>query len=1585
MTTFNDVLNALRAQARTTREQGTLFEDLMVAILPQMPDAGFESVWTWKDWPDREATTGMNAQDIGIDLVGKRRDESGYCAIQCKFYDPETQIRAEDLGTFFTMSGKSAFSSRMIVATSDKWTKHAETAIRHQEPPVSRMRFADLEGLAIDWNLFEPKLTTINIEKYPLKARQKEALEAVIEGFKTKDRGKLIMACGTGKTLTSLHIAETMIAEAMIESSGHVLFLVPSISLLAQSLHEWSFQRRMDHRYIAVCSDTRVDKTSEDSAIEDLIFPPSTKAASVASALSQKANRMTVVFCTYQSIDVIHRAQKMGAPDFDLVICDEAHRTTGIDRGNFEKGKTSPFVRVHDADYLKAAKRLYMTATPRIYTDHSKQKASDNSVGIYSMDDEAEYGPVFYRLSFSDAISEGLLSDYRVVVLNMSEEHVSRDMQEIMSRENELTVDDVAKIVGCYNALRNRPEETDSKKLKRVVSFSNTINNSKRIRDYFRTVVDALDEKENDGFTCQTDHVDGKNTALERKQKLDWLREPAGANEHGEICRILSNARCLTEGVDVPSLDAAIFMNPRKSQVDVVQAVGRVMRKAEGKDYGYVILPIVIKAGMTPEDALDDNETYAVVWEILRALRSHDDRLPNLISKLDLNMNKPNFLQVIGGNAWDAGDTEKVAREVQLQLHFDDELRNAIYAKIVEKVGDRQYWETWAKDVARIHDLLVQRITDLVAAHVLLAEVLADFLASLHADVNETITKEDAISMIAQQIITEPIFDALFDRHSFSQYHGMASSLGHIISYFDEYGLTNELASMERFYQSVRQNVSGIDNPAARQKVVIELYEKFFKTAFPKESESLGIAYTPIEIVDFILHSANHVLKTEFGCGIGDENVHVIDPFTGTGTFVNRLISNPDLIPDDRLVHKYAHEIHANEVLLMAYYIASVNIEMAYHARLCDMDADDGYTSFPGIVLTDTFQLYERKATRQDDIVDRFMIENNDRRIRQLEAPIRVIVGNPPYSAGQKSENDANKNLSYPNLDDSIRATYAARSTSTLKNALYDSYIRAFKWASNRIGDEGVIAFVSGAAWIDRVFADGMRACLATEFSAIHVLHLRGDIRKNMLSKGLAKEGQNVFGQASMTGIAITILVKKPDATSRGKVFFHDIGDDLRRDEKLARIAAAQSIADLDWTAITPDVHGDWLNQRNPAFQGFMALGRDEVKRGKVVSPDTVFRIYSGGVKTNRDAWAYNFSRAKVADKMAAMIEFYNQQRAAFHAAKATTPAIKIDDFIDSDSTKISWDGTLKSDLTKGHVGIFQEDKIISSIYRPFFKAPLYFDRQFNNSVYRMPSIFPTVDTQNRVIAVTGVGSRSGFSCLMTDYLPCSDFVEKSQCFPRWIFDEDGDNRQDNIPAEAVYRFQDHYDDCSITADRLFDYFYGVLHAPDYRAKFTNDLVKELPRIPFARDFWTFADAGSQLANLHLNYMTGPPAEMGILLDGAAVFPDMIEEHHYQVTKMRWLDRGDGRFIRYNERLSVGPIPPEALRYVVSGKSALDWVIDRYCVKIDKASGIVNDVNDWIAEQGEPDALIKLIRRITWLSVQTVKIVDHLPPALGDG
>ena len=1592
---FDEFLVKLRDSATSNRDQGTKFEIAMAALLPELKDFEFDKAWLWADWPQRENITGLNAQDVGIDIVARIRDSNEYWAVQCKFYDPDSTISQADLGTFFTVSGQEGFSGRLIITTTDNWTSNAEGRLKNQQIETHRLRLKDLRSLNIGWNWVRPDRTRVLPDKErPLHRRQQEALKAALKHYEENDRGQLIMACGTGKTFTSLKITEELVPK-----NGSVLFVVPSLSLMKQGITEWAWHSKRECNFLGICSDQTVGQQGEDAThVADITVPVKTNPGSIASHLKSKTSseRMTVVFCTYQSLDRLSIAQQSGAPEFDLVICDEAHRTTGVDReGQSGSGKNnSNFVMVHEQKFIKGRKRLYMTATPRIYTEAAQAKAAEHDLGVYTMNDEGQFGREFYRLGFSKAVDDGLLSDYRVIVLNIDQGYVTSLISKLdkdVIAELDPTTDDAAKIIGCYKGLRSQDKNQGGTMLKRAVSFSSSIKNSKLVVEKFSKVVQQLDAMENDGFTCELDHVDGKQTALDRAQKLDWLKADAPTNDDGQVCRILSNAQCLTEGVDVPSLDAVLFMNPRRSQVDVVQAVGRVMRKARGKGYGYVILPVVIPEGVDINDALDNNETYAVVWEVLRALRAHDDRLTNAISKLELNNKKPDVVGVGGIGFGEDGEGQAAstaeAANIQLEFGFPEELAGLIYAKIVDKVGDKRYLEQWAKDTAELHDLLVSRIDKLRADKVEVAKVYDEFLASIHASIHDGLDESDASSMLAQQLITSPVFDALFENYEFSQNNVVSSSLNAVLKRIKEYGLEAELTPLQQFYDSVSERIAGIDNDEGKQRVITELYEKFFTTAFPKTSASFGIAYTPMELVDFTLHSANEVMQSEFGRGLGDEGVHIIDPFTGTGSFIVRLLSSPKLVGDSDLQRKFTSELWANEILLLAYYIASVNIEMAYFDR-----GERKYESFPGISLTDTFELNENEQQQIPEMLE----GNSDRINAQLNAPIRVIVGNPPWSTGQRSENDNNANRDYPKLDESIQGSYADKSSANNLNALYDSYIRAIRWASDRIGDEGIVAFVTNGGWLDGASTDGMRLCIEEEFDAVWLFNLRGNAR--LKGEAWRREGDKIFGQASRAPVLISLFIKNPsNRRPKAEIRYSDIGDYKKRDEKLEIIRKAGSVSRLQWKTITPNSEGDWVNQRDPLFQTFIELGNDEVKRGRALIPDTIFYSFSNGLKSNRDAWVYNFSREKVASNMTRMIEKYNEQVTQLAAARKKNPNIKTNDVLDMDPTSISWGGSLKNYAERGLKGYFDEERIVPSLYRPFTMKHLYFDPQFIERSYRLTSYFPTPQSKNQLICVSGKGASDDFGCMMTDTVPSNHTLDTGQAFPRWVYQKNETTgefeRDDNITDHVLDLFKEHYENDRITKDDIFDYVYGVLHAPDYRESFATDLRLSLPRIPMADDFRAFANAGAELAVLHLNWpepqRSSKAGELSIFYNGEAPsFLELIPENAFSVSRMSWSESGDDKYINYNKQIKIGPIPKEALIYTIGGQTPLKWITDRFLVKPDTASGIINDPNDWIAEQKDelgglqPDALFQHIKRITHLSIETKRIIDNLPNAI---
>ena len=1148
---FQSVLNYIREHARSERQKGDLFERLMQKYFTEDPDykEQFSQVYLWKEWA--ELRTEFDGRDIGVDLVAEKRD-GGYCAIQCKCYEETTRISKPDIDSFISASASEIFTLRILVNTGGELGPNALGTIIPLGDKFRVIRFSELENSPFEWpdlSLQEPEQLTYKQRKFSLKDHQQEAFDDVINGFKDHDRGKLIMACGTGKTFTALKIAEEIAG-----TEGRVLYLVPSISLLSQAMREWSEQRGVPHSYVGICSDKYAGDTGdtiEDSSIQELKIPVTTHPSEISRALHKHdTGKMTVVFCTYQSLRLIEEVQNSGAPPFDIIFCDEAHRTTGVDKPG---DKTSHFVLVHDADRIRANKRLYMTATPRLYTENARKKAADYNVDVFSMDDEEKYGPQFHWLPFSKAVELGELSDYKVAIFGISEHEVNAKLAGNTGKYgSEININDATRIIGCWRALQN-PENKEKddetlRPLKRVIAFTNRIDESKALAHYWNDIIDdALEKLPEDeqptNFLCETEHVDGTVHALNRKVRLDWLKNENRNDSNDDsdsetVCRILSNARCLSEGIDVPALDAVIFYKPRKSHIDVVQAVGRVMRKAPGKQFGYVILPVAIPDDKDPAAALNDNERFSNVWSVLNALRSHDDRFDGQINSIDLNKQLPDSI-VIGGG----GDPDWNAEQLSLlpiEIPVD-----AILSKIVEKCGDKRYWENWAKDVAEIFDRLVERIQNLLEnpENEALHEWFDDFHTDLKNSINTAITRSNAIDMMAQHILTKPVFDALFEDYDFSSRNPMASALDNLQKDFAEFGLESETRDLKGFYDSVRSRASGVKNSEGRQTILSDLYEQFFKKALKKEADRLGIVYTPVEVVDFILQSADAILRDEFGRCLNDKNVHVLDPFTGTGTFLARLLQS-ELIGSDALDRKYREELHANELVLLAYYIAAVNIEEVFRGRRGE---ESGYEPFNGIVLTDTFNL-NKKAEEPTLLPKEWLPDNNERAERQQQLPIQVIVGNPPWSMGQKSAADNNPNVEYPELEERIKETYAKYSLGTNKNSLYDNYKMAIRWASDRIGEKGVIAYVTNGSWIDGNVDSGVRACLVEEFSSIHVLHLRGNARTS--GERRRAEGGNVFGSGSRAPVAITILVKNPNATHEDcNIQYRDIGDYLTREE----------------------------------------------------------------------------------------------------------------------------------------------------------------------------------------------------------------------------------------------------------------------------------------------------------------------------------------------------------------------------------------------------------------------------------------------------
>lgn len=1618
MATFNTILNKYRSISFSERDKGDRFERLMQAYLQTDTKYAyrFKNVWLWNEFPGK-ADLGMF--DTGIDLVALTHDGE-YWAIQCKCYQETSTIDKASVDSFLSTSSREfkneqlktvGFSQRLWISTTNKWGPNATEAIKNQNPPVSRLGLYDLIQAPVDWEKLDKGISgeQAMLASRNLKPHQEEALDKTHEYFKTNNRGKLIMACGTGKTFNSLRIAEKE-----TKGKGLVLFLVPSIALLGQTLREWTTFAQEPIHPICICSDPEISKKktknddSDGFSVVDLALPASTNVKDIIHQFRQaklnNAKGMTVVFSTYQSIEVIAKAQKElhttdpALGEFDLIVCDEAHRTTGVSIAGEDE---SAFTKVHDNNFIKAKKRLYMTATPRLYSDDIKSKAAQADAVLCSMDDDKIYGQEIYRIGFGKAVEEGLLTDYKVLILTLSEQDVPPAVQNmIQDKQNEINTDDASKLIGCINALSKQIlgdegiiKDTDPEPMRRAVAFCSSIAVSRKITATFNTATDAYisslpDEKKEQMVKVSSHHIDGTMSAPHRDELLSWLKSDTEENE----CRVLTNVRCLSEGVDVPSLDAVLFLSARNSQVDVVQSVGRVMRTAPGKNYGYIIIPVVVPSTVDAATALDDNERYKVVWTVLNALRAHDDRFNATVNKIELNKKRPNNILVgrpeysfdTDGMPWQVSDdraTYETAKDIskQLALQFE-QLQNVVFARMVNKVGDRRYWEQWAKSVAEIAQRQIVRITNLTKEHPKHQKAFDSFLKGLHKNINPSITQAEAIEMLSQHIITKPVFDALFENYSFVKNNPMSQSMQKMLDLLEEKSLEEDAETLDKFYQSVKTRAAGIDNAEGKQRIIIELYDKFFKTAFPKMVEKLGIVYSPVEVVDFIIYSVNDILIKEFGRSISDENIHLLDPFTGTGTFITRLLQS-GLISKDDLLRKYTTEIHCNEIVLLAYYIAAVNIENAFHDLL---GKDATYQAFEGICLTDTFQLGE--SNDADKLFSDMFPQNSKRVQRQQKAPLRVIMGNPPYSVGQKSANDNAQNQKYLKLDARVETTYAKTSKATSVKALYDSYIKAFRWSTDRLDKTGgIIAFVSNGAWLDGNGMDGFRLSLEKEFTSIYIFNLRGNQRTSgELSR---KEGGKIFGSGSRTPIAITLLVKNPNVkTEKASIHYHDIGDYLNREEKLKIVSDFKSFANpnLPLKTLAPNEHGDWTSKRNDSFENYTQLDPDKKFDPK---SSTYFITHSLGIATGRDSWAYNFSKQKLASNMINTVSFYNQQSEAYKKEKLLNSKLSVDNFIDTNPQKISWNRNLKQDIEKFKIHSFQKKNIVIGHYRPFCKQNMYFDKDFNAMLYQNKKLFPTPQHSNILFSVNGLGATVPFSTLAISNISDLGLISAGQCFPLYYYEEntskqkgifDEDNKNDYIRRDAISDFileraKKQYGK-NVTKEDIFYYVYGFLHSKEYRETFANDLKKMLPRLPLVedvKDFWAFSKAGRALAELHLNYETvAPYTEAKITGD---------DGKSYTVEKMRFPKKDQKDTIIYNSKITVSNIPAKAYEYVVNGKSAIEWIMERYQITTHKESGITNNPNDWATEVGNPRYILDLLLSIINVSVQTVDIVEGLP------
>ncbi len=1164
------------------RHKGSLFEKLSKRFLIEHDSANeYESIDLWSDWELRG-----NEGDRGIDMVITTASKE-YIAVQCKFH--QDSVSLNDIATFLSKLqsgvGEVRFKKGIIISTSNLSSnalKEIEQIRKSKGIDIVEISEEDFIYSQIDWEKLDPMQTQDELplcDKKSPRSHQTEAINAIKEYFSSPKnaRGKLIMACGTGKTYTSLKIMEALDPKIM-------LFLAPSIALLSQTFREYAQEKSEPFYASIVCSDDKVgkskDEDNDDINFSELPLKPSTRLEDILSVRkkAQKENKRFIIFSTYQSALRIKEAQEAGLGGIDLIICDEAHRTVGAMYSSNERDDKNAFTLCHSDENIKAKKRLYMTATPKVYSESSKAKAKESDNAIYSMDDAEIFGEEIYTLNFSQAIALDLLTDYKVIILAVRKENLSGVTNSVNKKISQLKAEGtkldkklinnefVCKIVGTHKGLakqdlivlddenkedHNLQNQYDTTPSQRAINFCKSINTSKNIKDSFETIMECYDEelkkKSFKNLKISIDHIDGTMNCKDRLEKLEKLNE-----FQPNTCKVLSNARCLSEGVDVPALDSIVFFDGKSAMVDIIQAVGRVMRKAKRKKRGYIILPIALEESEIENlDEAVNNTNFKNIWKVIKALRSHD---PSLVDEATFKEK----IKIFGSDDSKKQNDEKTLFDAILL----QDLADAMYNVMPTKLGDRNYWENFTKKTGNIARTLNNRLKIIFEKN---PEIFHGFLDSLRGNIHQNIREDEALDMITSHIITNPIFDAIFGDNI---QNPIAKALDKMVLKLSTLGLEGETKDLKNLYESVKTEAAHAKSQKSQQELIKNLYNTFFKEAFRKQSEKLGIVYTPIEVVDFILRATNGILKKHFNTDFNDQSITIFDPFTGTGSFIARLLSKENaLISDEALKEKFQKNLFAFDIVLLSYYIALINITQAAQNR------DGSLKNFKNIALTDSLDYLEEKTNKGALPLYEDLRENKGIKDTLAGQNIRVIIGNPPYSAGAKSENDNNQNLSHPKLEKLVYETYGKNSTSrNVGKTTRDALIQSIRMASDVVKDRGVIGFVVNGSFIDSKSADGFRKCVAKEFSHLYVLNLRGNQRTSgEVSK---KEGGKIFDSGSRATIAIIFFVKDSSVTNN-TIHYYDIGDYLKREEKLHKLASFLNLDAIPFEKITPNAKGD--------------------------------------------------------------------------------------------------------------------------------------------------------------------------------------------------------------------------------------------------------------------------------------------------------------------------------------------------------------------------------------------------------------------------
>ena len=1495
MSNIQETIEHLKEGDPSSAVLGRRFEVFIQDVLRSHPGEygreRFAEVWLWQEWPDRESY-GFGT-DYGIDIVAEQTDAygGGLCAIQAKFRSEGGEVSTQEVSNFLAAVG-GRFSSSLLVATAPI-AKKGMGKIRNAAPRCEVLHTAEMDDWVDDWAAYLRSPKDFEIPpppKHELYDFQWEAVNAVTKGLSENDRGQMILPCGTGKSFVALRIAEKLVEE-LGGRGGRVLYLVPNIALVGQTMREWSAQRSIPLRYLGICSDSTAGrKASERVDIADdlteLAIPVTTDPATIRKKITEPVadGTMQVIFSTYHSSPRIKEAMEAGA-ELDLIICDEAHRTTGIDKGTGAakaEGYESYYQIVHHDRHIPAKKRLYMTATPRVFADRAKQDlAEGDDPDCYDMNDTSIYGEEFYRMSFGEAVEAGHLTEYEVLVITASQEAYLQSIgggshELIFGEDSETSLNDAVKLAGCWDALAS-PKTTEisewlpgqiheegGEPARSAIGFTNRVAASQFVADKWETVAKSIASKAadpsfepmavmqtgSDGQQIRTigeveypdfsagkradspflrinvEHVDGTTPAAERARcllrleqdrltaggvvgnKADGVEETIGdkaaetasdraasgdgkASDGGAVgggavgersadstaptCQIITNARVLSEGVNVPSLDAVLFLDPRSSQIDITQQVGRVMRRAPGKEKGYIVIPVVVPEDADPREQLEASD-WSTVWQVVKALRSHDERLNYYINQPDAWAKNAPFSVRTARLGEPDGDPDSL-RETYKQLHL--ELSREIASKVVEVCGDRQTYPTWGRRAADVCAQIQTRVEHLTSEGGLCEEAFEKFLEGIRASVRGEVEVAAAQQMIAQHIVTIPVFDAMLGKNEFSQHNPVSKEIERLLAEFRAKGVgfAGETKPLTRAYQNMSEAFEGAVEGSARLDILRQIYDGFFNEAMRDEVKRLGIVYTPVEIVDFMVRSAEAICRKEFARSISDQNVHVLDPFCGTGTFLTQLLELRDangdhIIRDEDIDRKYlgeihanvhppssksakdkTTEIHANELVLLAYYIAALKIEEAKHARDLEAGKDDVYQPFNGILLTDTF-LNPPEQTSFTDYLD----ENVQGRLSQDKIPMTLIFGNPPWSSGQKSAGDDNPNIEYEAIGDRIDATYGAKhrevtGKSRGGNASGNLYIKALRWMTDRIlpNEEredypSIIGCLHPNSLTDGTSLAGVRAMMREEFSSIYVVNLLGNAYKSGDER--QKEGDPVFGQGTRNGVQITFLVRNPskDLSEPATLHYAQVPDRMSLERKFEWLAATGDVTSpvLEEVPVTP--RHDWVNLSDGTYEKLLPVCDTDKS-----NPSVAASSHARGVGTSCDVYVYSFSRGALEEKILKLIDAYNEAlddvECDLLSVESATQNTQLE--------YIKWTDTLKTSLKQKKKIVFEPQRIREVLYRPFTKLWLYEDDRILSSVSTVSKMFPRDEKQDTTMQYNtgGGGIQSNLGRLSVQHL----------------------------------------------------------------------------------------------------------------------------------------------------------------------------------------------------------------------------------------